>query len=84
MILIDTHSHLFAEQFNEDRSKVIEAAIGQGVQKMYLPNIDSSTTKAMLELSAAYPENCFPMMGIHPSSIKADYEATTEPPAWKT
>ena len=72
MEFIDTHTHLFAAEFNDDISEVIQNAIDKGVSKMLLPNIDSSTTKQMLNLSQQYPENCFPMIGIHPCSVKKD------------
>ena len=72
MEFIDTHTHLFAAEFDDDISDVIENAIDNGVSKMLLPNIDSSTTKQMLKLSQQFPQNCFPMIGIHPCSVKKD------------
>jgi len=74
MYLIDTHTHLFAEQFTKDRDEMVKRAIDSGVEKMLLPNIDSSTTVAMNRLHNAFPNNCYPMMGIHPSSIKENYK----------
>ena len=70
MEFIDTHTHLFSKEFDDDISEVIENAIDNGVSKMLLPNIDSSTTKQMLKLSQKFPQNCFPMIGIHPCSVK--------------
>ena len=70
MEFIDTHTHLFSKEFDDDISEVIENAIDNGVSKMLLPNIDSSTTKKMLKLSQQFPQNCFPMIGIHPCSVK--------------
>ena len=72
MEFIDTHTHLFSKEFDDDISDVIENAIDNGVSKMLLPNIDSSTTKQMLKLSQQFPQNCFPMIGIHPCSVKKD------------
>ena len=72
MEFIDTHTHLFSKEFDDDISDVIENAINNGVSKMLLPNIDSSTTKQMLKLSQQFPQNCFPMIGIHPCSVKKD------------
>jgi len=72
MEFIDTHTHLFSKEFDDDISEVIENAIDNGVSKMLLPNIDSSTTKQMLKLSQQFPQNCFPMIGIHPCSVKKD------------
>lgn len=74
MHLIDTHTHLFANEFDEDRDAMLQRAFDNGVDKLLLPNIDSSSLKAMQKLSATYPKNCFPMMGVHPSSIKENFE----------
>ena len=73
MHLIDTHTHLFAQQFDEDRSEVIHRALEKGVKQMLLPNIDSSSIQPMLNLCAEFPNNCFPMIGIHPCDIKKNY-----------
>jgi TatD DNase family protein len=70
MEFIDTHTHLFSSEFDDDITDVIKNAIGNGVSKMLLPNIDSSTTNQMLRLSQQFPQNCFPMMGLHPCSVK--------------
>ena len=72
MEFIDTHTHLFASEFDDDITDVIKNAIGNGVSKMLLPNIDSSTTNQMLRLSQKFPQNCFPMIGLHPCSVKKD------------
>ena len=74
MQLIDTHTHLYLSQFDEDRSEVIEAARQVGVDRVYLPNIDSSTTAAMLQMEEDYPGYCFAMMGLHPCSVKENYQ----------
>lgn len=73
-MFIDTHTHLYAEEFNADRPQVIKKAISAGVKKMYLPNIDSSSIEGMLALEKEYPENCFPMMGLHPCSVNESVE----------
>ena len=73
-MIIDTHAHLYAEQFDEDRANVMESAMSCGVEKIFLPNIDSNSIDAMLALEAAYPDRCFAMMGLHPCSVKADYK----------
>ena len=72
MQLVDTHTHLFASEFDTDIKEVIKNSIKSGVNKMLLPNIDSSTTNQMLSLAQMYPENCFPMMGLHPCSVKKE------------
>jgi TatD DNase family protein len=74
MILTDTHTHLYAEQFNEDIDTVIENCIGKGIERLFLPNIDSESIDGMIELSKKYPNNCFPMMGLHPTSVKDNYK----------
>lgn len=72
MNFIDTHTHLFLNQFEKDIDNVIEHAIANGVNKMLLPNISSETTTAMIELCKKYPKNCFPMMGLHPCEVKKE------------
>tara|TARA_B100000900_G_scaffold350486_1_gene317069 strand:+ start:256 stop:1029 length:774 start_codon:yes stop_codon:yes gene_type:complete len=72
MKLVDTHTHLFAKEFDNDINVVVENAISNGIEKMLLPNIDSSTTKAMINLCKQYPNNCHPMIGLHPCSVKKE------------
>ncbi len=74
MIITDTHTHLYAEQFNEDRSSVIQKAMNAGVSRFFIPAIDSSYTKAMLALENDFPANVFLMMGLHPTSVKENYK----------
>lgn len=74
MIFIDTHNHIYLPEFNEDRSSVIEEAIQAGVKKFLLPNVDSSTIGYLLNLAESYPDNCIPMMGLHPTSVKENVE----------
>lgn len=73
MQLVDTHTHLYLEEFANDRQQVIENAIAAGVTRLILPNIDKTSIDPMLELADRFPENCFPMIGLHPTSVKADY-----------
>ena len=72
-MFIDTHTHLYSEEFNTDRTDVILNAINLGVDKFFLPNVDSSSINGMLELEQQFPANCFPMMGLHPCSVKENY-----------
>lgn len=72
-IFIDTHTHLYLPEFDRDRDAVIETALQRGVQKMLLPNIDSSTIGPMNDLASKFPGVCYPMMGLHPTSVKEDY-----------
>ncbi|MGB0862054.1 MAG: TatD family hydrolase [Saprospiraceae bacterium] len=74
MVMVDTHTHLYAEQFDEDRAEMIVRAIEAGVSRFYLPNIDSNSIAGMMELEKQYPNQFFPMMGLHPCSVKADYK----------
>lgn len=73
MILIDTHTHLYAEEFAGDIEEVIGRAEQAGVQRFYLPAIDSSATTAMLQLEAKFPGKCIAMMGLHPCYVKENY-----------
>lgn len=73
MQLIDSHTHLYLTQFDDDREEVVKRAIEKGVTKMLLPNIDRNSVEAMINMSADYPGICYPMIGIHPTSIKDDY-----------
>ncbi|XCI75727.1 MAG: TatD family hydrolase [Flavobacteriales bacterium] len=70
--LIDTHIHLYDEQFDQDRKTVIQRALEIGVERFYLPATDSSTLEHMLQLEVRYPELCLPMIGLHPTSIHPD------------
>ena len=70
--MIDTHSHLFVEEFDEDLPAVIERARDSGVSKVFMPNIDDTTVEAMLNVCTAYKGYCFPMIGFHPTSFGAD------------
>ncbi len=71
---IDTHAHLYLDAFDTDRMEMIARSIENGVTKMLLPNIDTDSIGPMLELSRNFPENCFPMIGLHPTSVKEDYK----------
>lgn len=74
-MFIDTHTHLYADTFSQDRDVVVQKAIELGVTKMLLPNIDKDSIAGMLEMEQKYPLNCFPMMGLHPTSVEEDWEA---------
>ncbi len=73
-MLIDTHSHIYSKDYSDDIDQVIERAYQCNVRKIVLPNIDSSSIKSMLDLSNAYPQICFPLIGLHPTSVNEDYE----------
>ena len=74
MFFVDTHSHLYLEQFDEDRDRVVQNAINRDVEYILLPNIDQTSFKPMHDLCDQFPQNCFPMIGLHPTSVKDDYE----------
>ena len=74
MRLIDTHCHLYSEQFDTDREQVIANAKRMGVDRILLPNVDLQTVAGMHELVANHPGVCYPMMGLHPCDVKPDYE----------
>ena len=78
MRLIDTHSHLFLEECSEDLPQVIERARSAGVTHIFMPNIDSTTIDSMLSVCNTYNDYCFPMIGLHPTSVNADYEKELE------
>lgn len=74
MSLVDTHAHIYSEKFDDDIDDVIKRAQDAGVEKIYLPNIDSESIDGMLELESRYPDLCVPMMGLHPCHVKEDFE----------
>ena len=74
MILTDTHTHLYAEQFDEDREEVIVKALELGIKRFFIPAIDSSYYDRMFALKKAFPENVFLMAGVHPTHVKADFK----------
>ena len=69
MEFIDTHTHLYLGEFDADRESSVARAISSGVKTMLLPNIDSASWEPMLELAGRYPSNCYPMAGLHPTSV---------------
>ena len=72
MKFIDTHSHLYSEQFDNDRTIAINEAIALGIDTILLPNISSKYTNNLLKLCNQFPENCFPMMGLHPCDVSEE------------
>lgn len=72
MIFTDTHTHLYSEEFENDRTEMIQRAIDVGVSRFFIPSIDSTYTQKMYELEAQFPQNIFLMMGLHPCYVKPD------------
>ena len=74
MKIVDTHTHLDGEEFDEDRAEVIMRAKEAGVGMVFLPAIDVKTSEAVLKLSHEYPGYAYPMVGLHPEEVKADWK----------
>ncbi|WP_296637683.1 TatD family hydrolase [Polaribacter sp.] len=72
-MITDTHTHLYSEQFNEDRKAMIQRAKDAGVSRFFIPAIDSSYTESMFSLEEENPNDVFLMMGLHPTSVKENY-----------
>lgn len=77
-MFIDTHTHLYLNQFDNDREQIIKEATEKGVEKFYLPNIDSTTIGVMLKMENDYKDKCFAMMGLHPCSVKENFKEELE------
>ena len=77
-MFIDTHTHLYSSQFEEDREEVIQRSIDNGVDKLLLPNIDRSSIQGMLDLQHKFPGHCYAMMGLHPCSVTQNWEQELE------
>lgn len=71
--MIDTHSHIYSEEFDTDRAETIRRAKDAGVTRIILPNCDSGTLPQMLALEAGYPDYCHAAIGLHPTSVKENY-----------
>jgi len=74
MIFTDTHTHLYSKEFENENTQLIEKAIKNGVSRLFIPNIDLQSIQPMLDLVWQFPENCFPMMGLHPCSVAENVE----------
>ena len=73
MFLIDSHIHLYLKDFKIDRQTLIEKAKAQNIKKFLLPNIDLSTIEDVILLCEKNPKHCYPMIGLHPCSVKKNY-----------
>ena len=78
MYLIDSHTHIFLEEFDPDRDLVIQRAREAGIRAFCLPNIDVTSIEQLHLLSDQYPGCCYPMMGLHPTSVKAHFQRDLE------
>ena len=73
MTFTDTHTHIYSEEFSNDREAMFQRAFDAGVTRLFVPSIDSGTTQIMYDIEAQYPDNIFLMMGLHPTYVKENY-----------
>ncbi|PWD97644.1 TatD family hydrolase [Marinilabilia rubra] len=71
--MIDTHSHIYLPDFDEDRAEIVANAQKAGVQKILMPNIDGQSVRSVISVEEEFPGYCYAMMGLHPTSVKGDY-----------
>jgi TatD DNase family protein len=74
MILTDTHTHLYYETTDAKRDALMGRCLDGNINRLFLPNVDVASVKKVFDLTAAYPANCYPMLGLHPCSVKAGWE----------
>ncbi len=72
--MVDTHCHLYLPEFDADRDAMLQRALDKNVDTFFLPNVDAATIERLLSLSAAFPSTCFPMIGLHPCSVKDNWK----------
>ena len=77
-MITDTHTHLYSEQFDEDRSLMMQRAFDAGVKRFFIPAIDSSYNDRMFDLEKNYPDHVYLMMGLHPTSVQSNYKEELE------
>lgn len=73
LLMVDTHSHIYGPEFDEDRNEVIARALKAGVEKVLLPNINEESISCMMAVAKEHPGVCYPMMGLHPEDVKDDW-----------
>jgi TatD DNase family protein len=74
MQIVDTHCHIYLPEFDADRDEVVKRSVSAGVQTILMPNIDSSSVASMLAVEEMFPEVCLPMMALHPTSVRENYQ----------
>lgn len=72
--MIETHAHIYSEDYNEDREAMLERAWNAGISQIWMPNCDHATIEPMMALADQYPDQCLPMIGLHPCYVKEDFE----------
>ena len=73
--MIDTHAHIYLDDFADDREAMMQRLVAAGMERVYLPNIDGKSIAQIRQLVSTYPDICRPMMGLHPCSVKGDWKA---------
>ncbi len=76
MFLIDTHTHLYEENFDQDRIEMIQRAFDAGIKNLLIPNVDAATIEPMMAICKSYPNQIFPMLGLHPCYVKQEIYKT--------
>src|SRR5688572_9928557 len=71
---IDTHANIYAEEFDADRPEILDRSFANNVQRIFMPNVDHTTIDGMLDVESRWPDQCVAMMGLHPCSVKKDFE----------
>jgi len=74
MLLTDTHTHLYYETDEAKRAALMQRCVDNGIDRLFLPNVDLSSVAKVFELERAFPANCFPLLGLHPCSVTADWQ----------
>lgn len=74
MLLTDTHTHIYYEADAAELDAKMQRCLAAGVGRLFLPNVDSASMPMVMGLAAQYPEHCFPMLGLHPCDVKANYQ----------
>ncbi len=74
MVLTDTHTHLYYETDKQKRAGLMQRCFDNRVTRLFLPNVDIDSVEQVYDLTDSYPDNCFPMLGMHPCSVKDDWE----------
>lgn len=74
-MIVDTHAHVYGSYFDDGPEEVIKRAVKAGVGKIFLPNVDAESIEQVVAISEAFPESCFPMVGLHPCDVKEDFKS---------
>lgn len=72
--MIETHAHIYSDDYADDREAMLDRAWNAGIEQIWMPNCDHSTIPGMMELASRYPGKCLPMIGLHPTYVKEDFE----------